>query len=325
MSRISLNWIHKIAKGRGEWLTLLFSLLLALFIWTVHNLSLKYTTYLQYNLRITTNIEGRVMETLAEDAVMMRVRASGYSLISHRSDDEIDLTLDPKFLHQLAPESDTFMVYISEVKGEIEKFLLEDISTIENFTTEIVRVILPKIDTKKVPVVAQSQVDFSPQYMAISRMSLNPDSILIYGEEDIVENIDAVYTRIISKKKVNKRFQGVVNILPIKGVTISQSQVYYTQEVGRYIEQSIELPLNVINVPLDRDLLPLSTSVTVIYRQLLSSHKALYPADFTCVIDYNDAVSSINSQVVPYLQKAPEGIYSVTFDPPYIDCIILDK
>lgn len=325
MSSFNWHWIHKIAKGRGEWLTLLFSLLLALSIWTIHNLSLRYSAYLQYNVHFRTNIEGRVMEADAEDAIMLRARASGYNLMSQHFNDLITLNLESRYFHQISQGSDTFMVYVSEIKGELEKVLLEDISSIENFTTEVVRVILPKIETKKVPVIAQTQVDYLPQYMAVSEMLLTPDSILISGEDDLVERVDAVYTKIISAKKVKKRFQGVVGIIPVDGLNTSQSQIYYSQEVGRYIEQSLELPLEVINVPKDKELLPLSTKVTVVYRQLLSSHRALYPSDFTCVINYQDAASAINSQVVPHLVKVPEGIYSVTFDPPYVDCIILDK
>jgi hypothetical protein len=326
MPRINWHWIYKIAKGRGEWMTLLFSLLLALFIWTIHNLSLRYTAYLQYSVHVKTNIEGRALEADAEDAIMMRVRANGYTLLSHRMNDEIFLNLEPKFLRPITPDSDTFIVYVSEIKDVIEKQLIGDkISNVENYTTEMVRVILPSIDTKKVPVIAQTQLDFTSQYMAISDLKLNPDSLIIYGEDNIVENIDAVYTRIISHSGVSKGIQGVAYIIPIEGVVISEDYVYYSQEVGRYIEQNIELPLEIINVPRGKELLPFASSVKVVYRQLLDSHKPLDMSDFRCVLDYKDIESSINSQAVPRLEKAPQGIYSVSFDPPYVDCIVLDK
>jgi hypothetical protein len=95
--------------------------------------------------------------------------------------------------------------------------------------------------------------------------------------------------------------------------------------IGRYIEQNIELPLEIINVPRGKELLPFASSVKVVYRQLLDSHKPLDMSDFRCVLDYKDIESSINSQAVPRLEKAPQGIYSVSFDPPYVDCIVLDK
>lgn len=326
MSGINWHWIHKIAKGKGEWLTLLFSLLLALFIWTIHNLSLRYTTYLQYSPKIRTNIEGRVMEANAEDAIMVRVRTSGYSLLSHYYEHDITLDLDPKYLRQVSPESDTFLVYVSEIKGIVEKQLLEDrVYSVENYTTEFVRVVLPKIKTKKVPVVAQTQLNYLPQYMAITQVELNPDSLLIYGEEALVEKTDVVYTNVISGTEIYKSFQGVVDIIPVMGITISQNQVYYSQQVGRYIEHSLEVPLEVVNVPKDKELLPLTSNVKVAYRQLYSSHRAHYVNDFSCVLDYNDIAQSINSQAVPHLTKAPDGIYSVSFYPPYIDCIVLDK
>lgn len=326
MSGINWHWIHKIAKGKGEWLTLLFSLLLALFIWTIHNLSLRYSTYLQYSPKIRTNIEGRVMEANAEDALMVKVRTSGYSLLAHQYDYDIQLDLDPKFFRQMSPESDTFLVYVSEIKDVIEKQLLEEkVYAVENYTTEFIRVILPKIKTKKVPVVAQTQLDYVPQYMGISQIQLNPDTLLIYGEEALVEKTDAVYTKVISNKDIKKSFQGVADIIPVMGITISQNHVYYSQQVERYIEQSVEVPLVVANVPKGKELLPLSSTITLVYRQLLSSHRAHHVSEFNCVLDYNDIAESINLQAVPHLTKAPDGIYSVSFYPPYVDCIVLDK
>jgi hypothetical protein len=150
------------------------------------------------------------MEADAIDDIMVRVRASGYALISHYLEESLILELDPKFLRPLSADSDTFLVYVSEVKDIIEKKLLEEsISSVENFTTEFVRVILPKIDTKKVPVVAQSEVKYYPQYMATSQMKLTPDSVLIYGEDALVEKTDAVYTKVISGQNVSESFQGV--------------------------------------------------------------------------------------------------------------------
>lgn len=326
MSRFNWHWIHKIAKGRGEWLTLLFSLLLALSIWTIHNLSLKYTTYLQYEVYVNTNLEGRVMDAVSDDALILKARASGYSLMLHSITNNFYMELEPKYFHQISPESDTFVVYISEIQDILEKQLLAgDITSIEDFTTGKMRFVFPRIQTKKVPVVAQTQISYESQYMPISEITLNPDSVLIYGEEKYFHRVNAVYTDVISKRGIKRNFQGVAHIIPIENINISQSQVYYKQVVGRYIEQTVELPLEVINTPKDRDVLPLISRITVKYRQLLSSHKEVDEADFRCVVDYKEVENSINLQVTPKLLRHPDGIYSVSFYPPFVECVVLDR
>lgn len=305
---------------------MLFSLLLALSIWTIHNLSLKYTTYLQSEVNVNTNLEGRVMNAVSEDALILKARASGYSLMVHSLSGMFFMDLEPKYFHQASPESDTFVVYISEIKDILEKQLLEeDITSIEDFTTEKMRFVFPRILTKKVPVIAQTQIDYASQYMPISEISLNPDSLLIYGEEKDFYRVNAVYTDMISKRDIKRNFQGVAHIIPIENINISQTQVYYKQEVGRYIEQTIDIPLEVINAPKDRDILPLTSRITVKFRQLLSSHREVSESDFRCVVDYNELENSINLQVVPKLLKHPNGIYSVSYNPPYVECIVLDR
>lgn len=305
---------------------MLFSLLLALSIWTIHNLSLKYTSHVQYDVMASSNLEGRAKFAGNSDALIVKARTSGYTLMLRSLSSIMFLELEPKYFHQASADSDTFLVYVSEIRDILEKHLQQDdITSIENFSTEVMRFVFPKVKTKKVPVIAQTQIDYLSQHMPLSKISLKPDSVLIYGEEKYFDRVDAVYTEIISKRDVNKNFQGVAEIIPIENIDVSQSQVYYTQEVGRYIEQTIDLPLEIVNLPQERDILPLASKVTVIYRQLLSSHKVMNESDFRCVIDYNEVEESINLQVTPKLIKYPKGIYSVSFDPPYIECIMLDK
>lgn len=331
MSRFNWHWLHKMAEGRGEWLMMLFSLFLAISIWTIHNLSMRYTTYLQYSIKAKTNIEGRVMEAVSEDAVMLRARSTGYYLLIHRLDEVVNVDLEPRYFHPISPNSDTFVVNVSEIKSVLEKSLLEKVQSVESYTTENIRFIFHRVETKKVPIVAQSEITYSPQYMATSEMKLSPDSVLIYGKEGDIEMVDAVYTRIISNKKVKEGIQGFVSLIPIQNVTISQTQILYSQDVGRYVERTIELPVESINVPDDKELLVLNSRVTLKFRELLSSHHNLnthlrdFSNDFKCVVDYNDIKNSINNQVMPTLILSPSGLYDVSFDPPYLDCIVLDK
>lgn len=303
----------------------LFSLFLALFIWTIHNLSLKYSTYLQYSISVRTNIEGRVMEAISEDAIILRARASGYNLLLHKFNDVVNVDIEPKFFHQISPASDTFVVRVSEIKSQLEKTLLEDLQSVESYSTEQVRFILHKVESKKVPVIAQSEVTYMPQFIPTSDIKLSPDSVLIYGEESDIGRVEAVYTKIISHSKVYEGIQGFIDLIPIKDVTISLSQILYSQEVERYVEQTIELPIEVINSPADKDVLVLTSKVKLIYRQPLASHKPYSSADFRCVVDYDDLKNSISFQVLPKLEKAPSRIYNPTFDPPYLECIVLDK
>lgn len=325
MSRFFKHFKWKIAKGKEEWFILIFSFLLALSIWTIHNLSLRYTNYLEYSVEVNTNIEGRYIDAVSLDKVMVKARTSGYYLLAYMSyENVIPLNLEPRFFHQVSPASDTFVVYISEIKGYLEESL-RDLYNLSEITTESIRFVFPQISTKKVPVIAKTEFDYKSQYMPLSSLVLKPDSVVISGEDDVIGGVDAVYTDLIADSRIDKSFQGVANLIPIADVGMSQTQIYYSQSVERYVEQTIELPLNVVGVPPDKTVIPLTSNVEMSFRQLTSSHHSFSQRDFQCAIKYSDLVSSINLQVIPTLVKAPEGIYYVDFDPPYIDCIILDK
>lgn len=45
-------------KDGKEWMLLLLSILLAFIIWLLHSLSLQYSVFFEYNVELTSSLEG---------------------------------------------------------------------------------------------------------------------------------------------------------------------------------------------------------------------------------------------------------------------------
>lgn len=71
-------------KDGKEWLLLLLSLLLAFIIWLLHSLSLQYSVFFEYNVELTSSLEGRSRSAASEDLLIVRGRSEGYYILRQR-------------------------------------------------------------------------------------------------------------------------------------------------------------------------------------------------------------------------------------------------
>lgn len=318
----NLKWF----KGGKEWLSLLFSLLLAFFIWSVHNLSLDYSVYLQYKMEVRANMEGRAMESESEELLILRVKASGFYIIQHRiwKNHRLSVSLEPKYMHPVDDNPDGFVVYTNEIKDKISAELGDDVE-VEFITTESIHYIVPKINSKKVPVAVRAEVNYQSQYMPTGKMVLRPDSVLIYGQDKYLSKLDSVFTDVISKKRVRRPFQGMTELISYRGIRYSQRQIYYSQDVDRFIETTIEVPVNVVGVPKGKKLLSLPSKINVTFTHSMTSDYGYKPEDFEYVVDFKDFLGSIDSKVIPRQEKIPDGIYSISISPAFVECVYIAK
>lgn len=266
------------------------------------------------------------MEAESDELLILRVKASGFYIIQHRilKESLLTVTLEPKYLHQMEENPDGFVVYTSEIKDKISAELGDD-AQVEFITTESLHYIFPKINSKKVPVIARLEVAYKSQYMPTAKISLRPDSVLIYGQDKHLSNLNSVSTEIISRHRVSRSFQGMTDLISYRGVRTSQKQIFYSQEVDRYLENSLEVPIKVIGVPRGKQLLSLPSKLKVTYTHSLSSEINYQPSDFEYVVDFKDFVNSIDSKVIPRQVKIPDGIFSISIEPAFVECVYIEK
>ena len=122
-------------------------------------------------------------------------------------------------------------------------------------------------------------------------------------------------------KDVSSSINGVAELQKFSNLRISKDKVYYTQSVGRYIESSVTLPVQPVNVPEGRKLTIIQDNLTVNFRYPMSLRKKFSKSDFVLVLDYEDFIKSPTSKVRPKIAVAPEGIFKLEMVPAIVECI----
>ena len=310
-------------KDRKEWLLLLLSLLLAFIIWLIHSLSLQYSVFLEYNVSLSSSLEGRPRTAMSEDVLIVRGRSEGYYILRQRIGRRktLQVTVPPgSIVHK---GGDAFAVNCENIKSNIVEALGGNVN-LDFIVSESLDFNFPRMASKKVPIVPKTSIVFDGQYMPVEQIELRPDSVEIYGDARLIETIDSVWTETISEMGVDGHIQGICGLVPIRRVDYSEDNIFYSLNVVRYIEESLDIPVTAIDVPEDKELIVLPSSVTLKFRRLFSSTQYA-PDNFVLAIKYADFIKTIDSEMIPVLVSKPDGVLSWEIRPRYVDCILLEK
>ena len=158
------------AERGGNLLSLVFSLLLAFFMWGMHSFSQSYSAFFSYKVKVESNIAGRAKNAESYNPVVLRGKSTGFYILQQRLSQKahfgtINLSVDSKQLKPLEGRDDFFYLKVEDVKDEIQESLGNDFE-LESFTTDTIYFEFPRQANKKVPVEAIENISYASQYTA---------------------------------------------------------------------------------------------------------------------------------------------------------------
>ena len=316
----------KISWG-GKIVVLVISLLVALVVWGVMKLGLQYRYVFHYNVELSAPMEGRVFKSTSQDPLTIRGQASGFYLLRHkyfasRKGETLTFRAEPSALRPVSGKEDAFYILTSQIKDRAAEKLDGNLS-IDEIVADTLVFVFPKTFQKKVPVCLKADLSFKPQYMALDRVSVNPDSVLINGQESVIKSIDSVFTEKISARSLKRSIQGEADIEPIAGVQMSEDKIVYHLNVGRYVGRSLNLPVEVRSQEEGSRMILVPSSVRITFKEEFGRKRTLTPDDFAAYVDYSQAVNSASGKAKVLIDKTPEGVFDLRVDPAFVDRVVM--
>ena len=230
--------IRFISRKGGDMIIFIISLLLAFFMWSIQKLSQEYSSFLKYYISINTIIPGYSQNSTSDDVLVLRGKATGFYILKHSYTSShnrvIDVNIDPKFIHKYKDKQNKFFVKSADIKNKIQESLGSDLA-LEAFTTDTLFFNLNKQMYKKVPVYANTSLSYKQQYMPFSKVQQKPDSVLIYGNSNVIDSVDSISTSLISGSKSSHNINGIIRLKEIQGVDIPVKAIYYSRDFGSSI------------------------------------------------------------------------------------------
>ena len=290
-------------------------------IWLAHNLSLTYTDLVSVGVVAESNMEGRAQRSASEVEVTARVRASGFHLIWMARRRSVTVFFRAEDLQHR--EGDVFSVSADDL-SKYATDIFGDASVVERFNTRELLFRFKPEYSRKVPVRANRSLSFKPQYILRGEVSLDPDSVLIFGDKWRVDDIDAVYTRNITHSELRKSVHGTVKLEKPSGVRLSTDHVAYGIELTRFVELQGEVPIQMRGVPpgVQMHLRPTTARLHLKCIFPLSSN----PVDQAVVYaDYAEFLRSREGVCLLHCDSLPASVLECSFVPQVCECIEISE
>lgn len=310
-------------SGR-DWVVLLLALLLAFSIWLIHNLSLRYNDYLSVSVTASCNIEGHSDISSNSAEVVARSRARGYNVLrihSRRSRQVKTVEFRPEVMRH--SHGDVYYVTSSDLM-EYSHLIYGDDVAVEYFTSDTLFFTFPSVEFKKVPVHPVYSLSYRKQYTGVGDLTVQPDSVVLYGEPYLLENISRVYTEPLKRSNVDSDIHGILELEKIRNVRFSTGKVEYSLDVTRYVELKSRILLDPVNVPSEKEmvLLPSMVDVSVICSFPLKGDPM---NSLHLYVDYDDFMKTLSGKCPVRHSVLPEGVIACNPDPFYVECIVRDR
>ena len=303
-----------------RWVQFLLCVLFSAGFWLVLNLSQNYVAIVSVPVVAGSNIEGRSAVSTSEATVTAQVGASGFQHVflarKHKRPVQVtfnaaDFRHDREEWYTIANAS--LFRYAAQLFGDgvsVESFISEDLS----FS-------FPEETYRKVPVRPVLTISYEPQFMAQKPMSLQPDSVLVYGEPSRLENIDHVLTKPLELSDLRSSVHGKVRLESPSGVRLSHDEAIYSMEVTRFVEIRSEVRIGTRNVPSQVDLAVLPSTATVVFRCVFPT-TADPASSASFYIDYRDFAGSRTGRCVARADGIPSSVIDYTLSPEVFDCMV---
>ena len=312
--------------SRGNIILLMLSFLLAFVTWLAHNLTQDYMVYLQYRVRVTTNLEGYAPQAVSEEELVLGGQAAGFYILGKRDGrgKELEIRADARFFEADPSRPNTFLLDLSKFRDQLDDAVGSSFDVNYIPATPLSFEFAPQ-SYKKVPVVSRISVACRPQYMETAALELSPDSVLVYGNTAELEAVTAVTTQSRELSHADKSLRGYIPLEAARGLRVEPASVSYFVQVARYVEQRFTVNLATVNVPSGKQLILLPSKLEVTCRIPFGAEIAPLRSDGAFVVDYNDFQVSRSALVAP----RPNGLvaaslFSYTCEPRFVECILSD-
>ncbi|MFB9057881.1 YbbR-like domain-containing protein [Mariniflexile ostreae] len=177
---------------------------------------------------------------------------------------------------------------------------------------------------KKVPIVLDSDIKYSPGYDVFDSIKTVPDSIAVVGAKEFVSKIKNIKTNVLKLNEVKTNIDKAISLkLPKnnQGLKFSNETVKVKAHVERFTEGTLKVPVDLVNVPEGLSLNFFPKIVHVTYYTSLNNFNTISSKDFKVECDYNK-LTQTQSFLIPQVVKAPENVKNVKIHQQHIEFII---
>lgn len=293
-------------------------LLIATSLWFLDALGKDYSTTLSYNVKYVNPPRNLFLSSNPPSRINLRVQAHGFTLLRHK----LAFAFSPILLDLTALSQDmdtlqnnirvTSELLIQGIGNQITNEISVYDASPDNFI-----IAFDSLESKVVPVSADVNLNFKPQFSLNGPVFIEPDSIEIAGPAGLIDTITRVTTAPVTFNDLETSIAQSINIAAPEKTSVYPARVTLHVPVEKYTEKNITLPLQIGNMPPGMQIKLFPSQVMVSVMVGMSNYESVSAADFTARVDYNqiahkrptlEVVVESTSQYTELIKVSPASV-----------------
>ncbi len=307
--------IKKILKTGSSPMFILF-LVLAFALWYISRLSHNYTTTIEVEVTLTTDYNSTVAVQTPSVMVELLAEGDGRELLLYKLGIGGEITIPTSDL-ELSPVLSTATPYDYIIE---ENSMLQALGQYQNdfkvvmITDTIPSVRISEIEEKRVPVVAQFEIQCAPQFIVSSQIKIEPEEVIIKAPRSMLDTLSAVYTAPLKFENLRASTTGVVELQIPQDALGPEEMIRYSIPVAGYVEEKLTLK---ISSPKETNILALPSNVEVHITMPRESNQIL---DTKISAHYDPTPQSNDGLVHKVVIKGlPEDVIKWRVEPEFVE------
>ena len=310
-----LNYFIKIKRFNVFLLFLILAFIISITAKLSNNITQTITIQLEpFNVPVT--------DVLTEDKpkfINVTINSQGFNLIKYAFK---DLKLKVNF-SEISKDSLNYL-WNKDLEGYRISKLFDNSTLIQDISPRELSFEYDLQSVKKIPVVINSKVEFSPGFNFVSSLRSKPDSILIIGPKATVDSIFNISTNKLEFKNLKQDINQTVELKLNKELKYSESIVQILGEVDRFTEGQFNIPVKIINTPENLNVNIFPKYVPVIFYTSLTDYNSIDKSDFVVECDFS-TINHENNILFPKLVSFPESVNRASIQLSKLEYVITNK
>lgn len=302
-----------------EFLIFLFFLSLSAGFWLMAALNETYEKEFLIPVRIVNVPRNVVITSGEDDTIRVVLKDKGFVIVGYTFSQQIQPLL---FNYESYANKNIGRGYINS--AEVQKQIYSQLSG----STRIVSVKPERVEfyfnfgeSKKVPVrIAGNVVPDARRYLASMRFI--PDYVTVFASKDILDSIKYVYTDDLNITNFSDTIITRVSLRKIAGVKIVPAQVKLALYPDILTEESMEVPIQAINMPEGMRLRTFPARARVRFIIGASKFRTIKEDMFNVVVDYHEVATNPSDKCKIHLSAVPNGVSKAHLEIEEVDYLI---
>ncbi len=281
------RWESKVKNLDSRIYKFLFFLFISSVLWFFNALSKEYVT----ELKLPVTYKGIPLEYKATQALpnyfIITISGSGSTILSYKTwnTPNFELDLTPYFIGQNLNNDFSTQILSQLSRSNIER-LFNNALTVKEISPSVISITFSRLKTKKVKVYFGGKVKFEPQYWLKTEPQLVPDSIEVAGPGAIIDTLCCIFTNDTILKNIKAPVTTNIGLNNRGVLNLSQKMVSITIIPEKFTENTLSVPITILNRPQNAQVILFPDHVMVKYQVGIDDFERITSTGFTAIVNF---------------------------------------